>query len=725
MIQQLIRLGQIGHYLGPGWLLYRAHYALQLRLGLLQRQLPAGTWERQPLSTFLADPALTEPARYLEYRRRQAPAFLFNPADRRDYQPLFAAWDDPSQETPQQLAAELAQGHLRYFEHLRVQAGEPPDWQRNPFTGQQISARQHWSRIDDFAAGDIKIIWEPSRFAFSYTLVRAYWRSGDEAYAELFWRWVEDWQAHNPPQQGPNWKCGQEISFRLMAWCFGLYGFLEAAATTPARLAALARMIAVSGQRIEANLRYALSQRNNHGISEALGLWTIGLLFPEFRRAAAWRERGRRALEEQALALIYPDGAFAQHSLNYQRLMLHDYLWALRLGDLHGQPFSAELKERVGQAGTLLYQLQDEMSGRLPNYGQNDGALVLPLNNCDYQDFRPAIQAVFYYRHGCRCYPPGPWDEDLLWLYGPAAITAPLVIPQRSDLEAEPGGYYTQRSKNGFVFIRCASFRHRPGQADMLHLDLWWRGQNIALDAGTYSYNAPAPWNNTLTRTAYHNTVSVDGLDQMDRAGRFLWLPWANSQVRCKQKSSQGYLAYWEGEHEGYQRLKQPVYHRRAVLRLGEEDYWLILDALHSLGEHSYRLHWLLSDMIYEWNEYMGCLILHSDLSPYYIQMGVQTGRGVCSLTRADDRTPRGWHSPYYYDRKPALSVECTTRAKTSLFWTFFSPELGRVTTDETSLKIETTQWRGTVNLSEIQSNKQMLVSSVCLSGGLIDRLEV
>ena len=33
---------------------------------------------------------------------------------------------------------------------------------------------------------------------------------------------------------------------------------------------------------------------------------------------------------------------------------------------------------------------------------------------------------------------------------------------------------------------------------DQLHLDLWWRGLNIAQDAGTYLYNADPPWDNPL-----------------------------------------------------------------------------------------------------------------------------------------------------------------------------------------------------------------------------------
>jgi len=81
----------------------------------------------------------------------------------------------------------------------------------------------------------------------------------------------------------------------MMTWCFGLYAFLSSPRTTPERVVALSTMIAVTADRIEAYTGYALSQNNNHGISEAMGLFTAGLLFPEFQRAESW----------QAMAISY------------------------------------------------------------------------------------------------------------------------------------------------------------------------------------------------------------------------------------------------------------------------------------------------------------------------------------------------------------------------------------------------------------------------------------
>ncbi|HKQ05048.1 MAG TPA: alginate lyase family protein [Blastocatellia bacterium] len=716
------RLYHLWQHFGPRWLAHRVGYAARLRSGAIAWRLPARAWQAQPLEQFLKDAALADPERYLDYRKRHAPPFFFASADRERYQPLFAAWDDVAETTPLIIAAQIKQGRLRYFERRTAQTGFPPDWHANPFTGERGAADLHWSRIGDFDSGDIKIIWEPSRFAYAYALARAYWRTGDEDYVEQFWRAAEDWRVNNPPQQGANWKCGQEAAFRVMAWCFALYAFLDSPQTTAARVGGLAQMIAITAERIAANFDHALSQGNNHGISEAAGLYTVGLLFREFKAAASWRQRGRAALESEGRKLIYDDGAFTQHSTNYHRLMLHDYLWPLRLGELLGEPFSDELKHRIARAGDFLYQLQDTTSGRVPNYGHNDGALVLPLDNGDFQDYRPVVQATHYLIDQTRCYAAGPWDEDLLWLFGPRALAAPVAPPPRADLQAECGGYYTLRSPAGFAFVRAATFKDRPAQADMLHVDLWWRGENIATDAGTFSYHAPAPWDNELARTAYHNTVMVDGCDQMERAGRFLWLPWLRGGMTDYRRSAGGHLVYWHGEHDGYRRLPSPVAHRRAVMRVGDE-CWVVADQLLGGADHDYRLQWLFADLPFAWDEAQHRLTLHTAAGAYAARLLDLSGAGRCSIMRADPRSARGWRSAYYYDREPALSLDLRCHAARAAFITIFAPDDYSVTAAPGSLVIRSSGWRAVVHLDA--SANERLIASAAIDGALTDRLEM
>ena len=135
---------------------------------------------------------------------------------------------------------------------------------------------------------------------------------------------------------GPLWICGQESSLRVLAWSFGLHAFIHSPASTPERVARLVSMIAASAWRTEQTLGYARSQRSNHLVSEAVGLWTAGTLYPELKNASAWQHLGTRLLREAVLDQITPEGAYLQDSFNYQRMVLHLLLWTLRLAEIHG-----------------------------------------------------------------------------------------------------------------------------------------------------------------------------------------------------------------------------------------------------------------------------------------------------------------------------------------------------------------------------------------------------
>jgi asparagine synthase (glutamine-hydrolysing) len=307
-------------------------------------------------------------------------------------------------------------------------------------------------------------------------------------------------------------------------------------------------------------------------------------------------------------------------------------------------------------------------------------------------------------------------------LFGPDAVTSPVAQKQRADFKAEQGGCYTLRSEQGFAFTRCGTFRHRPAQADQLHVDLWWRGQNIATDAGTFSYNAPEPWDDPFSHTAYHNTVTVDGCDQMERVGRFLWLPWVRGRVLSHRRSAAGHLSCFEGEHDGYVRLSPPAFHRRAILRVGEQ--WLVLDRLTSAAEHEYRLHWLLMDAPFEWVEGEKHLKLSTPAGSYFVQVASSENEFGCSLVRADESGPRGWRAPYYNYREPALSLDLITRASSVRFWTVLGPEPCDVTASADVLQLRGERWQANASVT-MDDRQKSLVGSVRVSGAVEDRLEI
>ncbi len=708
MLTKLRAFASLYRELGPRWTLFRLAYAFRLRTGLIRLQMPMGEWGdyKKYVGAGSSRPILPLPTEL-------PPNLPWNP------------------QTAIEEANRLLNGELKYFSHQFHQTGFPPDWHKIPSTlpmpstasdvtaqhaaedGGLSQVNKHWSQLsDDYVVArspkgteaisnyqetasattasqrhvDIKYIWEPNRFAFVYTLVRAYAASQDEKYPEAFWTLIEDWAKHNPPNTGPNWMDGQEIALRLMACTFGYHAFLDSPSTTPQRKENFILYVAAQAERIYKNIGYAISTRSNHTISEAFGLWMVGLLFPELKHAEKYLALGKKLLEQEAANQIFPDGSYSMYSLNYHRFILYIYLYAIRLSEIYQLPFTNQLRTSITKSVEYLSHLIDPQTGQMPVYGSNDGALVLPLSNCDFTDYRPLLQLGWYITKGERLFEPGPWDEDIFWLCGisRAERSASVVEAPLSNVSFPNGGVYLLRNTNSHALIRCTDFTSRPSHADQLHVDLWIHGHNIAVDAGTYLYSGQDPWRNGLAHTSVHNTVTVDGKDQMTMLSRFTWTNWSKGRALKHDQN------LWQGEHDGY----KPVSHKRTVMSL-DGDRWLVVDHLNASDSHHYALHWLLADFgIQKLASGYGVLLSHMDSklsdSKFKIQLSLIQGNGNFSIVRADPTSTRGWRSRYYGHKEPAISVMLEADLPQVTFWSFFGFEDDTLEVEDHRIKITT-----------------------------------
>jgi hypothetical protein len=707
---------------GSRWLLFRVGYALRKRTGYIRLQMPAYQWKDRPLGTWLKKNIPATPVAYTQWRKQNSPKFFFdlphvmlndNAASltrgvetlrSRSGNHSHIPWDP---KTAVDEAERILSGELKYFSHKYYQVGFPPDWHRDPVTGINLDSQKHWSEIADDTDVDIKFVWEASRFGMVYTLVRAYASMRDEKFAEAFWVLIQAWAESNPPNTGPNWMDGQEAALRLMAWTFGFYAFMDSASTTPDRIAQFVVMVGAHAERIYKNIDYAISTHSNHTISEAFGLWLVGVLFPELKDAEKYLALGRKLLEQEAIAQVFPDGSYSMYSLNYHRFILHIYLYAIRLAELNASPFSESMKHRVVRSVDYLHQLIDPETGQMPVYGSNDGALVLPINHCDFTDYRPLLQLGSYITKSEFLFEPGPWDEDIFWLCGEQALSHAAKSPHgertlkerkqdevgMAKLSFPQGGTYILHSTNSKAIIRCTDFYSRPSHADQLHVDLWWRGQNIAGDAGTYLYSGQGVWRNGLARTAVHNTVTVDRQDQMKMVSRFTWTNWAHGKVLRHHEKA------WQAEHDGYRRLIDPVQHKRTVMSLGH-DRWLVIDHLTAAQPHHYALHWLLNDFPFE--QTGNSFLLDTGTGKYKIQVGSTDGKSAFSVVRADENSTRGWRSQYYGEKEPAISVVLETDQPRVCFWSYFGFEFDTVKVMGKTLNVSSEDRNTNIDLDDL-----------------------
>ncbi len=661
-----------------GWenLPRRVWHVARVRSGVLRRSLPGGepdanTWRRAFTDGY------TDEAAGERWRERAARWFA-PPAAQAS---LAAAHrtllnDDAWRAATAHELAGLRRGVVRFFQRDAVEVGDPPDFARDAMHDVRWPTGRHWSDYDtlDPQFRDIKCLWEPARFTWAYLLAREHVRTGDDEPARRFWRWLEAWDQQNPYGLTAQWICGQEATFRMMAWLFAAFAMLNSTETTAPRLARLTRLVWLTGRHIDGAIDYARSQKNNHAISESAGLLAIGLLFPEFRAAHRWATRGRRILNAELRRQIYRDGSYVQHSVTYHRVMLDDAVWAGRLAELHGKPLDPKTLDVIGRATDWLGSLVEASNGRAPNYGSNDGALILPLSTCDYLDFRPVVQAAHYFVHRRRCFdgPAGsPWDEQLLWLFGADALTAAVETPRQAAVwRADTGGYYVVRGPRSHVFTRVHAYRDRPSQCDMLHVDLWADGVNVLRDAGSYHYNADAAWKQYFPSTGAHNTVEIDGRDQMERGPRFLWLHWTRSRLIALETTADERVSLLIGEHDGYQRLASgKVTHRRTLLRI--DDAYMVMDDVLGAGTHDVTLRWRLVDA--DWVSEDDCAVgggwsVSAELTggggSVDLRVRAPVGFDGELVRGVEAPAPEGWESLYYAEKTPLPVFRVRGRAE-------------------------------------------------------------
>lgn len=641
LIARAAATGRLAWRLGLHRCAWYAEHRIRARTGLYRASLPCGAW---------GDAGWAEGAR--------------SPFPRCDRASVAALADGESARAE---GDRIMRGELRLFSSTWVDARG--QWRANLLTGHLTDTR-HWSEFGDFdaAQGDVKVIWEPSRFDWLVQLGRAHAATGERRYLDHAWRMLADWRAENPPNTGINWRCGQECALRMVAiaWAAGAFGdSLEADAV--ARTSAW-ETVGRLAERIDGAIRYSLSQHNNHGLAESMGLYLAGTCLPNHPRSTRWRSRGMRLFVRQAREQWSDDGGYNHHSMNYARL-------ALRIGAIMalaarhaGDRLPADVERRLLAAAEFLRIHADPDDGNVPNYGANDGANLLALSSCCYGDFRPAI----VFAHACLGRPsplrPGPWDEESAWVTG----AAPRESRDRSEAtwppawHGEQSGHHVLRSAETRVFVRCHTYRNRPGHSDSLHVDVRSGRTDIAIDPGSYSYNDPGRWGYALKATAAHNTVEVDGQSQMVPFGRFLWDRWvvARQLGHGQLDSADGPILWWSGEHDGYLRLG--VRHRRTILCAGGA-VAVIDDLLLRPGgrETALALRWHLAPgpawALGEASARLAAVVSHG--AP--LGLAVRgPGTAEARLATGESALPANGFSPRYLEIRPGalLTVVSTTR---------------------------------------------------------------
>lgn len=520
------------------------------------------------------------------------------------------------------------------FGWLSIDQDTQPNWHASIFDVQKRgNGTLHWSDISDFdeAVGDIKTLWEASRFSWLLPFSVDFLRTGEVHHLDKINTWLKSWQEANPANQGINWKCGQEASIRVLH--LAATSFLLSQHKTITK--ALSQTLEQHVRRIAPTIGYAKAQDNNHGTSEACALICGALLlkysphFNQEKQANNWLQLGRSALENRVKKLIADDGCFSQNSVNYHRLMLDTVsLTEFFRQEFQQDKFSKTFYRKIKLATLWLADMVVSDKGEAPILGLNDGAQLLPTTPCDYTDFRPSVVWAKNLFIKSQLLDIQHTSHQLASLFPARAIADNHEINHTFTSD-----YHALRRDKWQVYLRTPTSTFRPAQCDALHIDAWYENENILISTGSYSYNCEAKWQNYFPSVVAQNTVQFDQREQMPRLSRFLYSHWIKTQISTIKN---GLSAYYRN-HYGHS-------HKRTCSVV--DGQLTVTDFVAGFNKHAVvRWHLKASD----WK------IIDNKVSNGQWHLAIS---GDVPITHI--KLVEGWQSRYYLKKQPVSVMEIT-----------------------------------------------------------------
>ncbi|HVM61338.1 MAG TPA: alginate lyase family protein [Verrucomicrobiae bacterium] len=451
------------------------------------------------------------------------------------------------------------------------------------------------------------------RHEYLTELGRAYWYTGNEKYTLAFKRLLTDWIKKNPmPDLEWMLNVPSETSrmhfMRMGNWrpltlgirmytsfvpCF--YHFLHSPNFTPDFLVQMLTSMVEHARHTRLYYTRHKSYFNvspNWGLMESNGLAHMGILFPEFKESTDWQVEAMSRFEEQARMQVLPDGMQVERASGYHLVCTFCFLQILDLA-LRNNIRVSDTYKKVAESMIDWVMSVMKPHGVYPMLKDGDESDVFgvrasyglweDINNLNMLEDANDLRWVL--KTGARLFD----RPDMLSV---ATHGKSGHKPKIGSVALRESGFYTMRTgwehDDLYSIFTCGELGVMDqscvhGNADALSLDLSGFGETLLIDPGRYMYEGP--YRIWFKSTKAHNTIVVDGQDSSELADGWMFKTKANSTLNCWAATDQ--FDYVDGWHDGYQRLKDPVTHRRRIVFI-KPCFWLVLDELTAGAPHLY-----------------------------------------------------------------------------------------------------------------------------------------
>lgn len=422
----------------------------------------------------------------------------------------------------------IRRGDWKAFGALPIGVDTPPRWHKDYLDNVDLTTNDLAFALNHRAlpdGGDIKLIWELSRWYQLVRLAQAGYCLGDLDAAVSCLRWLQDWHEKNPPFRGWNWTSSLEAGIRLIqfAWIDAL--LRETRWQVPEK--ALKTLDGIRHAILPAHIWFVWRYRsfgssaNNHLLGELAGLalaltrWNGGeAIGPSLTTVQSLWER-------EVLGQFAPDGGNREQALNYH-LFSWEFCWQTLVAlETSGHRVSSSVKDRLAAAACFFVEVQVEEDRW--DYGDSDDAFVTPL-------FVEEARAVTEWWRWLQRPAKSPGLE---YWWKPSSI-AGLDWPLASSANFESmermfrdSGIFVWRDRDWMLrwdlsplgYLETAAHGH----LDALHLSIWYRGVAIVIDPGTGGYYADPELREHLASWEAHNGPRLGKAARPRREGTFLW----------------------------------------------------------------------------------------------------------------------------------------------------------------------------------------------------------
>lgn len=512
----------------------------------------------------------------------------------------------------------------------RVHLGQKIDWHSDFKNNYRWSPNTYYRRIRQapYPGGyDIKVPWELSRFQHLTRLGQAYWLTVDEKYPREFVAQLEDWMVENQRPWGVNWACTMDVAIRVVNWLWGYHFMKESPSLTDEYRLSFHSSLHTHGRHIWRNLENQGGVNNNHYLANLVGLIFVGILCPEFKEAATWRDFGVKELWRELFKQTYVDGGSFEASTAYHRLATELFLSAALLCQLNLIRVPVEVLCRIEKMLEFVMNCTSP-DGTMPQVGDSDNGRLHRLAvwkpeelEREWDDYRYllAIGSFLYEREDFRIAAGNRWQEAV-WLCGNLVSESrnnslTTSVAERSHAFAKTG-IYVMRHNSQYMLIDagtigqggCGGHAHN----DLLAFELHANGQKWIVDSGSYCYTSDYRARNRARSTSSHNTVMIDNEEINQFNIESLFSLEADSGVRVKKWLSDSSADILIAEHYGYRRLPGLVTHERLFYFDKASAIWVIRDRITGSGRHTLNWEFVLAPKVVISKKVSELLCLHS-----------------------------------------------------------------------------------------------------------------